>query len=83
MPIQGTSAEMLKLAMVKIQDRMDDAKMRSKMLLQVHDELIFEVPKEELEDMAVLAKEVMPNALALKVPVKVDVKTGMNWGEMD
>ncbi len=83
MPIQGTSAEMLKLAMVKIQDRMDDAKMRSKMLLQVHDELIFEVPKEELEDMAVLAKEVMPNALELKVPVKVDVKTGMNWGEMD
>lgn len=83
MPIQGTSAEMLKLAMVQIQNRMDEAKMRSKMLLQVHDELIFEVPKEELEDMAGLAQEVMPNALELNVPVKVDVKTGVNWGEMD
>ncbi|MFQ5933645.1 MAG: DNA polymerase I [Dehalococcoidia bacterium] len=83
MPIQGTSAEILKLSMIELQRRMDDASMGSKVLLQVHDELIFEVPKEELEDMATLVQEVMPNALELKVPLKVDIKTGVNWGEMD
>ena len=83
MPIQGTSAEITKLAMIGVQGRMDRAGMRSKMLLQVHDELIFEVPKEELEEMSGLAREVMSQALELRVPLKVDVKMGPNWGEMD
>ena len=83
MPIQGTSAEITKLAMIQIQQRMDQQAMHSKMLLQVHDELIFEVPKDELEDMASLSQEIMPKALELTVPLKVDVKTGINWGEME
>ncbi|MCH7997720.1 MAG: DNA polymerase I, partial [Chloroflexi bacterium] len=83
MPIQGTSAEITKLAMIGVQGRMDRAGMRSKMLLQVHDELIFEVPKDELEEMSGLAREVMSQALELRVPLKVDVKMGPNWGEMD
>ena len=83
MPVQGTSAEVIKLAMIQMQERMDKESMRTKMILQVHDELIFEAPKEELEDIASLAQEIMPHALELKVPLKVDIKTGFNWGEME
>jgi DNA polymerase-1 len=53
------------------------------MLLQVHDELIFEVPQEEMELMRKLVPEIMSTALALSVPLKVDIKTGSNWGEME
>lgn len=83
MPVQGTSAEVIKLAMIQMQERMDKESMRTKMILQVHDELIFEVPKEELEDLASLTQEVMPHALELNIPLKVDIKTGFNWGEME
>lgn len=82
MPIQGTSAEITKLAMIGVQSRMDEAHMQSRMLLQVHDELIFEVPRDEMEEMSGLAREVMASALELKVPLKVDVKMGPNWGDM-
>ena len=82
MPIQGTSAEITKLAMIGVQNRMDEAHMQSKMLLQVHDELIFEVPRDEVEEMSGLAREVMASALELSVPLKVDVKIGPNWGDM-
>ena len=56
--------------------------MQSRMLLQVHDELIFEVPRDEVEEMSGLAREVMASALELSVPLKVDVKMGPNWGDM-
>ena len=57
--------------------------LNSKMLLQVHDELVFEVPQEELEEMQKLVPELMSGALQLSVPLKVDIKSGNNWGEME
>ena len=80
MPIQGTSAEITKLAMIGMQNRMDEAHMRSRMLLQVHDELIFETPSDEVEEMTGLAREVMSSALELSVPLNVDVKMGPQLG---
>ena len=83
MPVQGTSADIIKLAMVRIQREMDKRRLRAKMLLQIHDELLFEVPKEELEEMRGMVEEIMPNALALSVPLKVETRVGKNWGEME
>ncbi len=83
MPVQGTAADIIKLAMIGIQREMDERGLRSRMLLQVHDELLFEVPQEEQEEMKGLVLEVMPDALKLSVPLTVEVKTGKNWGEME
>ena len=83
MPVQGTSADIIKVAMINLDSEISQQKLRSKMLLQVHDELIFEVPQEEMEIMRELVPEVMSTALALSVPLKVDIKTGTNWGEME
>ncbi|WP_409345346.1 DNA polymerase I [Paenibacillus sp. MBLB4367] len=80
-PIQGTAADIIKLAMVQMAERMREAGLRSRMLLQVHDELVFEVPEEELETMRKLVPEVMESALKLDVPLKVDVNDGINWYE--
>ena len=82
MPVQGTSADIIKVAMINLCREMDRQRLKSKMLLQVHDELVFEVPEEELETMHQLVPEVMSTALKLSVPLKVDTKTGSNWGEM-
>ncbi len=82
MPVQGTAADIIKVAMVKLQREMDERRLKSKMILQVHDELLFEVPPEELEEMKGLAGEVMAGAVALSVPLRVEVKAGRNWGEM-
>jgi DNA polymerase-1 len=82
MPVQGTAADIIKLAMIKLQHEIDKRGLKTKMLLQVHDELLFEVPKEELDEMKSLVLGIMPNALMLSVPLKVDVKTGKSWGEM-
>ena len=83
MPVQGTSADIIKVAMINLCREMDKQQLKSKLLLQVHDELVFEVPDEELETMRQLVPEVMATALKLSVPLKVDIKTGNNWGEMD
>ncbi|MFC1938803.1 DNA polymerase I [Chloroflexota bacterium] len=83
MPVQGTSADIIKVAMINLHREMSRQKLRSKMLLQVHDELIFEVPEEEMGIMRKLVPEVMSTALVLSVPLKVDIKTGTNWGEME
>ncbi|MEE9520662.1 MAG: DNA polymerase I [Dehalococcoidales bacterium] len=83
MPVQGTSADIIKVAMVNLHREMDERRLKSKLLLQVHDELIFEVPREELETMRQLVPQVMTTALTLSVPLKVDIKTGNNWGEME
>lgn len=80
-PIQGTAADIIKLAMVKMAERLEQEKLASRMLLQVHDELVFEVPEEELELMEKLVPEVMESALELKVPLRADVSTGLNWYE--
>jgi DNA polymerase-1 len=82
MPVQGTSADIIKIAMVNLYREIRKRLLRSKMLLQVHDELVFEVPPEELDILKQLIFEIMPNALKLRVPLKVDIKVGKNWAEM-
>jgi DNA polymerase I len=81
-PVQGTAADIIKIAMNRLAARMKERKLKSKMLLQVHDELLFEVPRSEVETMADLVCETMESAMTLTVPLKVDVKAGANWGEM-
>lgn len=80
-PIQGTAADIIKLAMVQIDEAMRERSLRSRMLLSVHDELVFEVPEDELETMKQLVAEVMESAIQLDVPLKVDVDYGINWYE--
>lgn len=83
MPVQGTSADIIKVAMINLDREMDKRQLESKMLLQVHDELIFEVPESEVEEMRQLVPQIMSTALELSVPLKVDIKAGSNWGEME
>ncbi|UFJ43204.1 DNA polymerase I [Brevibacillus humidisoli] len=78
-PIQGTAADIIKLAMVRMKERLEQEQLASRMLLQVHDELVFEVPEDELDIMQKLVPEVMESALALNVPLKVDVHYGRTW----
>jgi DNA polymerase-1 len=82
MPVQGTSADIIKIAMVNLHREMEGRKLQTKMTLQVHDELLFEVPPEEVETMKELVTEIMPQALKLSVPLKIDIKLGKNWAEM-
>ena len=81
MPIQGTNAEMIKLAMVAIQKKIESELMESKMVLQVHDELVFEVPDEELDPLKSLVIVEMESALPLSVPIVVDCGYGKSWFE--
>ncbi|MED1793287.1 DNA polymerase I [Brevibacillus nitrificans] len=80
-PIQGTAADVIKLAMIRMQDSLQEKGLKSRMLLQVHDELVFEVPQDELEIMKKLVPEVMESALKLDVPLKADVNFGHTWYE--
>ncbi|SDF62897.1 DNA polymerase I [Fontibacillus panacisegetis] len=80
-PIQGTAADIIKLAMVLMDKALYDHQLKSRMLLQVHDELVFEVPPEELELMTKLVPETMEKALSLSVPLKSEVSSGVNWYE--
>jgi DNA polymerase-1 len=82
MPVQGTSADIIKVSMINLYREMARRQLKSKMLLQVHDELVFEVPEAELEEMRQLVPDVMDKAVKLDVPLKVDTKVGRNWGEM-
>ena len=82
MPIQGGAADIMKQAMILVDDALREAGLRSRMLLQVHDELLLEAPAEELETLIPLLRERMGAAEALKVPLEVDVKVGDNWGDM-
>jgi DNA polymerase-1 len=83
MPVQGTSADIIKIAMINLDREMDRLGLKSRLLLQVHDELIFEVPLDEKDTMMSLVPQVMSAAVLLAVPLKVDVKTGANWGDME
>jgi DNA polymerase-1 len=80
-PIQGSAADMIKVAMINIHNEFIKKKFRSKMLLQVHDELVFDVFKEELKDVEKVVADKMKNALPLKVPVDVSIGSGNNWLE--
>jgi DNA polymerase-1 len=81
-PVQGSSADIIKIAMINLHQEMEKRNLKSKMLLQIHDELLFEVPEEEVEEMKSLVAELMPRAFELCVPVKIDIKLGKNWAEM-
>ena len=80
-PIQGGAADIIKRAMVSMSPAMAEAGLGASMLLQVHDELIFEVPKKEIEVTTAVVKEIMQNAAKLDVPLIVDVGIGDNWNQ--
>jgi len=80
-PIQGSSADMIKIAMINIYNEMKKQKFKSQMILQVHDELIFDAYKDEVSDLKPLIHDLMVNAIPLKVPLIVDMNTGNNWLE--
>jgi DNA polymerase-1 len=82
MPVQGTSADIIKVAMLNLYREIEEKRLKSKMLLQVHDELVFEVPDAEMDTMRRLVPKVMDSAVELSVPLKVDIKAGRNWGEV-
>ena len=83
MPVQGTSADIIKLAMLALEKELRQRQLGSRMILQVHDELIFEVPEAEVSLMQKLVADLMSSAMILSVPLKVDIKTGPNWAEME
>ena len=78
-PIQGTAADILKIAMIKIYNILKSKHYKTKMLIQVHDELIFDIPKDEFEEVKELIKDTMENIYTLKVPLKVSIEYGKNW----
>ncbi|MEA5115382.1 MAG: DNA polymerase I [Geobacteraceae bacterium] len=80
-PIQGSAADIIKQAMVRIWNRLRREGMKSRLIMQVHDELVFEVPEEERVQMEILVSREMEQAVPLKVPLKVDVNCGKNWSE--
>ena len=80
-PIQGTAADLIKIAMINIHRAFHEKKFRASMLLSVHDEIIFEVPADELDTVSKLVKNIMEHVWELKVPLKVNVETGENWAE--
>ncbi|MCL2707312.1 MAG: DNA polymerase I, partial [Dehalococcoidia bacterium] len=82
MPVQGTSADIIKVAMLHLDKYMAQRHMSSKLILQVHDELIFEVPQTELSEMQEVVPRLMEGAITLAVPVQVDIKMGYTWGQM-
>lgn len=82
MPIQGTAADIQKIAMIRVAERLRADGLRARLLLSVHDELLFEVPRDEVERLAALVRETMESALPLSVPLVVDLKVGDNWEAM-
>jgi DNA polymerase I len=83
MPVQGTSSDIIKLAMIDLRREIQAQQIKSRLVLQVHDELIFEVPQAEVEIMTALIPAKMSGAIQLDVPLKVDIKSGTNWGAME
>ena len=81
MPIQGTSADMIKIAMIRIWKQFNELGLKSKMILQVHDELVFDVYNPELEDVKEIVRSQMLNALPLPIPIEVGIDVGKNWLE--
>jgi DNA polymerase-1 len=82
LPIQGTAADIIKVAMVRLQREIESRGLSSLLTLQVHDELVLEVPREELDTVAPLVVDVMEHAYEMTPPLKVDGKAGENWEEM-
>jgi DNA polymerase-1 len=82
-PIQGSAADLIKLAMIKMQTALETEKMASKMLLSVHDEIIFEAPEQEKDKLMAMAKQIMEKVTPLEVPLKVNFGVGANWAEAE
>jgi DNA polymerase-1 len=81
-PIQGTAADIMKIAMLRIPPTLNKAALHAQMLLQVHDELVLEVPQKELEKTAKVVRQVMGSAYPLDIPLSTEARSGLNWGEM-
>jgi DNA polymerase-1 len=82
-PIQGSASDLIKLAMVQISAQIKDRGLKTRMIMQIHDELVFDVPQAEMAGFVDLARDRMENVLKLNVPVRVDIKKGRNWLEME
>ena len=82
-PIQGTAADLIKLAMIGVEDELLKRGYKSLMILQVHDELVFESPKEELDELKALVRDKMEHIMKLSVPIKVNISVGKNWLELE
>jgi len=80
-PLQGSAADLIKLAMLRIDEKLTEKKLKTLMILQVHDELVFDTPDDEIEEVSALIKEEMEKALKLKVPLEVDISIGNSWYE--
>jgi DNA polymerase-1 len=80
-PIQGSAADVIKSAMIRVERRIREESCKSRLIMQVHDELVFEVPEGELLQMELLVEEEMSRAVEMKVPLKVDISYGANWSE--
>ena len=80
-PLQGTAADLIKMAMIDVQNKLEEKKLKTKMIMQVHDELVFEVPKNELYEVKELVKTAMELGQPLKVPLELDINTGTSWKE--
>jgi DNA polymerase-1 len=82
-PLQGTAADLIKLAMIRIDSAIGERELKSRMTLQVHDELVFEVPEEELDIMRSLVREEMENVYEIAVPLLVEIGVGKNWRDLE
>mgnify|MGYP003293239274 CR=1 FL=1 len=80
-PVQGSAADLIKIAMIRIQKRINDEQLPLKMMLQVHDELVFECPRDRVEELSAMVKSEMENAMEMKVPLVASVGQGENWLE--
>jgi DNA polymerase-1 len=81
-PLQGTAADVIKVSMIRIQNRMEELGLSSRMIMQVHDELVFEAPEDELQRAMPMIRNEMETVMNLSVPLKVSVHSGKNWAEV-
>ena len=82
-PLQGTAADLIKIAMIRIDEALRERELKSRMTLQVHDELVFEVPEGEVEIMKSLVREYMERVHLLAVPMQVEMGVGRNWRDLE
>ena len=81
-PLQGTAADLIKIAMIRIDARLREQKLQAQMTLQVHDELLFDVPEDEVDAVRALVRHEMEHVIELKVPIVADVGVGQNWRDL-
>ena len=83
MPVQGTAADVMKIAMLRIADALGEHELATRMILQVHDELIFELPRSEAAELGGILQEFMPSAIEMVVPLQIEMKIGPNWRDTE